>query len=302
MLIELGEIFLTVIAPVFGLVVLGYVAGPRLELKARTLSRYAYYLLVPAFVFNVMSTATADTALTLRMVAFILLVQVGCALLGFAAARLLGHGRQMIGAFVLIAAFANVGNFGLPVIAFRYSEEALLAATVYFLAIVFSGFVIGVTAASWAGGRGLGAVADVARTPALLALAPALLVNWFDVALPLAVTRMVALLAAAMVPTMLVTLGVQLADTRDLLLNRDVVAASAVRLLGAPLLALLLVAPFGLPQMERGVGVIQQGMPAAVLTAIIALEYDLAPDFVTTTVLFSTVASVVTLTLLLALV
>ena len=46
----------------------------------------------------------------------------------------------------------------------------------------------------------------------------------------------------------------------------------------------------------------QAAMPAAVLTSIIALEYDLLPDFVTRTVLFSTLASVVTLTLILAVV
>jgi hypothetical protein len=43
-------------------------------------------------------------------------------------------------------------------------------------------------------------------------------------------------------------------------------------------------------------------MPAAVLASIIALENDLLPEFVTTTVLFSTLASIVTLTLVLALI
>jgi hypothetical protein len=46
--------------------------------------------------------------------------------------------------------------------------------------------------------------------------------------------------------------------------------------------------------------VFQAAMPTAVLASIIALEHNLLPDFVTTAVLFSTVASVVTLTLLLA--
>jgi predicted permease len=43
-------------------------------------------------------------------------------------------------------------------------------------------------------------------------------------------------------------------------------------------------------------------MPAAVLVAIIAAEYDLEPGFVTTAVLFSTVLSLPTLTVLLAIV
>jgi predicted permease len=49
--------------------------------------------------------------------------------------------------------------------------------------------------------------------------------------------------------------------------------------------------------LERNAGVLQAGMPTAVLASIIALEYDLLPDFVTTTVLFTTIASVITLTI-----
>ncbi len=41
-------------------------------------------------------------------------------------------------------------------------------------------------------------------------------------------------------------------------------------------------------------------MPSAVFCSLIALEYDLAPEFVTTTVLFSTLASALTLTAVLA--
>lgn len=301
-MLELLSVFFDVIMPVFLLVGVGYVAGPRLGLEARTLSRYAYFILVPAFVFDVISGAAVEPGLAARMIAYALLVQVGVALLGFTVGRLMGNRGRMVGAFMLLAAFANVGNFGLPLIAFRYGETAVVAATIYFLAILLSGFVIGVTVASWYSGSGVGAVLDVIKTPAIVALVPAVIVNVVDWQVPALVDRSVGLLAAGMVPTMLVTLGVQFARTDVGVFDRNVVAATAVRLLGGPLLAALVVIPFGLTGIERGAGIVQQGMPAAVLTAIIALEYDLLPDFVTTTVLFSTLASVLTLTVLLTLV
>jgi predicted permease len=43
-------------------------------------------------------------------------------------------------------------------------------------------------------------------------------------------------------------------------------------------------------------------MPAAVLVSIIALEYKLCPEFVTTTVLFSTLYSILSLTIILTLI
>ena len=47
---------------------------------------------------------------------------------------------------------------------------------------------------------------------------------------------------------------------------------------------------------------VQAGMPVAVLGSIIAIEHDIVPAFVTTAVLFSTLLSLVTLTILLYLV
>ena len=179
-------------------------------------------------------------------------------------------------------------------------EAALIPATVYFLAIIIVAFVIGVAAANLQKGGSLGAILAVFKTPALLALPPALLVNWLNLTPPLLLTRITGLLGGAMVPTMLVALGVQLAATQALTIDRDVVVASSLRLLGGAALALLIVVPFGLTGLERGAGVLQSAMPTAVLASIIALEYDLLPDFVTTAVLFSTLASVITLTLLMA--
>jgi predicted permease len=299
---QLLTIFLNVLTPVFVLILVGYLAGPILRLESRTLSRFAYFILTPAFVFDVLSTATIQATLAVRMTVYIVVVHLGCALAGFAIARLLGRSAQMAAAYVLIAVFANVGNFGLPIVQFAMGKEALAAATVYFLAILAVSFVVGVAAANWSRGGGLGAAVAVFKTPALIALPPALLFNWLSIPLPLVVSRPVALLAGALIPTMLVALGAQLAAAGIPRPNLDMALASAVRLLVGPALALALAAPFGLAGVERGVGVLQASMPAAVLASIIALENDLLPEFVTTTVLFSTLASIVTLTFVLTLI
>ncbi len=299
---QLFSIFLNVLTPVFILVLIGYVGGPRLKLEARTLSRVAYYILVPAFAFNLISTAKMEAGLAVRMIVFIILVLLGSALTGLLVARLLGRPAQVTAAFVLIAVFGNTGNFGLPIIQFRLGEEGLVPGTVYFLAMLIPSFGLGVAAANWQRGGSLGAMLAAFKTPALLALPPALLFNWLEIPAPLFLARSASLLAGAMVPTMLLTLGVQLAEMGLPRLTRDVVAASAVRLLASPLLAMLLAIPFGLGGLERDAGVIQAAMPAAVFASIIALENDLVPSFVTTTVLYSTLASLLTLTVILALV
>jgi len=292
-------VFLNVVTPVFILVVIGYFVGPRLKIDARSLSRTAYFVFIPAFVFNIISEAKIDSELALQMLSFILVAQIAVALLGFLVGKALRQSREITAAFVLIATFGNVGNFGLPLIVFRLGETARTYATVYFVATVFISFVICVGVASWARSGGVTAVFSVFKTPALIALIPALVFNITDLEVPIFLSRLSGLLGQAMIPVMLITLGVQMGEIPKIKINFNVFAASTVRLIGGPVLALLIVPYFGLEGLERSTGILQAAMPAAVLASIIALEYKLLPEFVTTTVLFSTLYSILTLTVIL---
>lgn len=298
---QLLAIFFNVLAPVFLLVLLGYLVGPTLQLEARTLSRFAYFILTPAFIFNILSQAEIEASLATRMIIYIATVYLLSGLIAFLVARLLRRSADMTAAYVMIAVFGNVGNFGLPIIQFSQGDTALVAATVYFLAVLVVAFVVCVMAANISRGGTLRSVIAVFKTPALIALPPAILFNWMQVDLPPFVTRPMELLAGALIPTMIVVLGVQLADAGIPRPNLDIALASAVRLISGPALAFALAAPLGLTGIERNVGIIQASMPAAILVSIIALENDLVPHFVTATVLFSTLASIVTLTIVLAL-
>jgi len=296
---QLLTIFANILLPVFVLVLIGYFAGPRLDLEARTLSRFAYFIVMPSFIFNIFSAAEIQATLALRMALFIIVVTTGTVVVAWLVARALRCSPQMTAAYVLVAAFGNVGNFGLPIIQFKLGESSLVTASFYFLVLSIYGFMVGVTAATWHQGTGLRALWMAFKTPAVLAVIPAFLVNWFDLPLPLFVNRAVGLLAGALIPIMLVTLGVQLAGMGIPKVTRDVVSSSLVRLIVSPALALLLVVPFALTGLERGTGILQASMPVAVLAALIALEHQLLPDFVTTVTLFSTLASAITLTIVL---
>jgi hypothetical protein len=78
-------------------------------------------------------------------------------------------------------------------------------------------------------------------------------------------------------------------------------AASGVRLVAGPALAFAIIPLLGLTGIEASAGILQASMPAAVLTAIIAMEHDVAPTFVTTVVFSTTLLSLVTLTLVMVL-
>lgn len=302
MFFQIASIFIDSVIPVFTLVLLGRFAGPKLALEARTLSKTAYYILIPCFVFDMVSQMEMAFAAAGQMILYATLTHCLAAAAAFIIARILNCSKEMTAAFVIISTFGNVGNLGLPLIDFSLGEMAREPATIYFITIVLVAFVICVGTAAWTKGTGLSAVLSVFRTPSLIAMVPALLFYTTDSVPPLFLSRITGLLGQAMIPIMLLTLGVQLSEIKKIDFSTKVVVASCIRLVIAPLIAVALTVFFPLSGMEVRAGILQAGMPVAILGSIIAIEYDVVPSFVTTTVLFSTLLSLVTLTILIHLV
>ena len=80
---QLVPIFFNVLTPVFTLIIVGFVAGPRLKLQVDTLTRLAYFVLIPAFVFDVLGQAEFPAGLAARMVIFVQVVFILSALVAF---------------------------------------------------------------------------------------------------------------------------------------------------------------------------------------------------------------------------
>lgn len=298
---ELIALFFNVLAPVFIIVGIGYAITKPLKLNSQTMSRLAYYVFTPAFVFHLLSTARIEAELALRMIGFITFAYAGTMLIAFFTARLLRRSPQMTAAYMMIAVFGNVGNYGLPMSQFAEGREALLPATVYFLANMVFAFVVCVVLANLGRGNAARSALQVAKTPALIAIVPALMSNLLNLQLPPFLDRATELLSSGLVPIMLLALGAQFANAGISRIDADMMIAAGIRLVGGAAMAFALVGLFGLTGIERSVGLLQASMPAAVLVSIIALENDVMPNFVTPTVLFSNLASIVTLPVVLAL-
>lgn len=299
---QILSIFLSVVIPVFAVVALGYLLGPRLKIQYQTLSRTAYYLLLPAFVFDVMSRITIDLSTAGRMVITITLIYVATGIIGASVARLIGGGPEMAVAFLMTGVFGNVGNYGLALSGFRFGEGAMESTTLYMVTVNMVAFTVCVLAAGWVRQGGYSALKSLLRTPGFVVLPIALLFPAMDSVPPLMISRIASLLGGALIPVMLLTLGLQLREAKGLRWDLPVFAASGVRLILGPVLAFTLVPFMGLEGIEASTGILMASMPAAVLTSIIAIEHDLLPDFVISVVCVTTLASLLTLTLVMVLV
>jgi hypothetical protein len=100
---------------------------------------------------------------------------------------------------------------------------------------------------------------------------------------------------------MLVLLGLQLQTAVWSNHSLPMTLAGGMRLLVSPLLAFLLIPLFGLVGPARQALILEAAMPTAVLTTVLATEFNAEPSFVSATVLVTTLLTPLTLTPLLAL-
>jgi malate permease and related proteins len=296
----LVSILLSDILPIFAIAAAGYLLARFARVEIQNVSRVVFYVLMPCLAFRMLVLARVSDPNIGRLVALAVLIMGAMGVVGYIAAKMLGLDGRHLRAFIMVVMFSNGGNYGLPVVQFAFGPEALTYATIFFLAGSVTTYVTGAFFAGNRRGKIAGALDKIWRMPSLYGVALALIVVAFGHPLPEAVMRPVGMLSDAAIPVMILVLGMQLERAVWPARPGIVMLAVGISLLVAPLVALGLVSLLGITGPARQAAVVLSSMPVAVVTTILALEFDLAPEFVTSAVFVSTLASPLTLTLLIA--
>ena len=296
-------VLLNVVLPVFIVAGAAALAHLRLRFEARTLSRAVFYLFGPALVFDSLTSSEAGGAVFGQITAAVLLTVLALWLLGTVAARLLRLEGTTQAAFLVAILLMNAGNFGLSVNFFAFGEAGLSLASLYFTVSA----VISASLGAYLSARGRSTVRQALRraagVPFVYAAALGLVFNLGGVTMPEPLAKAIHLLGQASVPVMLAVLGVRLAETfrsRQQLQHLPALGvATFMRLIVSPALAFLFASLTGLSGLARDVTVLESAMPTAVITTILATEFDSDPPFAALCVLVTTLVSLPTLTILL---
>lgn len=306
MLSQFLQIFIEVCLPVFVIVGLGWLLDRRFGLHLQTLVKLNIYLMVPAFIFVHVLDTSLKGGDALRIVAFAvttIAVMFVCSLLAGRALSLDGGQKQ---ALSLATMFYNCGNFGLPLVTLAFKEKGA-EAQVYMLATMnVATFTVGLFLAQQRGeapGKHWRALMAVLRQPTLYAVAAGVLCRTFDVPVK-GVTwiwQPLGLLSAGLIGFALLTLGVQMSQTKPAPFRAPLWSAIGIRLALGPLLAVVLVKLFGFPSLVAASLILATGAPTAVNTALLAHEFGGDVSFATSAVYYSTLLSLITTTVTLAL-
>ncbi len=288
------EILTAVIGPVVIVVAVGAIVGHRIGLETTTLSKIAYWILGPAFMFDGLASADleGDTVRGLVIVSALSFAASGVA--GAMISKGLGNGIDGVSSDVLSSTYGNVGNAGIAITVFALGDVVRPAAIVVMVVINTLGVILGVALAT-SRTAGIGkAIRTAFTTPLTLGALLAIPVNYFNVALPDWFERPVNLIGSALIPVMLLTLGLQLRAVDLAKPEPGVFASAPAKLLVAPVVAYFAARAFNLSDIDAGVVLIQASMPPAVFTMLVALEHDLAPKRTTSALVTLTGLSLLT--------
>lgn len=294
------SILLADVVPIFAIAGVGYFLERRLSGSVKVLSSVSFNALSPCLVFTQLVNSSMSASDAGRMAAFcVLLISIMGIAGRFAAGplRLAGKTRT---SFLLAVMFSNSGNYAMPVILFAFGREGLSHASIYFVASAVVVYTAGVFIAVHGGHGFRRAISGIVRVPSLYALAAAVLFLVTRTPVPMAIMRPLGMLGDAAIPMMILVLGMQLKRATFPKRPAAVLAAVGLTLLVAPVVGFTLTALLGMTGLARDVAIVVSAMPAAVVTTVLALEFDLDSDFVTSVVFVSTLLSPLPLVLLIA--
>lgn len=283
------------VAPVFAIALVGWWMKTRAILEPAAISRLALYLLSPCLIFS----GIAQTQVPVKELARVAVGVVGLMIALYVLGLLLGTVTRMPpttrAGYLLSTAFMNSGNYGLPLVLFAFGEDGFAIGVLYFVTQSFLTNTVGAYVAS----RGVSSAREAAgkalRVPALYAALLALPFPLLDIQLPDAVVRPVELLGRAAIPLLLLLLGAQLRLRVHAAHGALTAAALLTRLIISPLIALGIARLLDFSALTTAVFVLESGMPTAVLTLVLSMEFDADTEFLAGVVAYSTILSVVSL-------
>lgn len=294
------SLFSSNLLPILLCAAAGFVLTKTIGVEPKTLSRVIFYLFSPCLVFQLLATSELERTAVMQIVGYAVVSTLLVALLTYLLAKIFRLDRKTTVAVLLTTVFVNAGNYGLSLNGFTYGKEALAYASIYFVCSGTMTYTLGVAIASLGKASLKQSLINLFKFPTLYAVFVGILFNAANWQLPISIERAVNTLAGGAIPAMLVVVGIQLGSAKLEGRITTIGLASSIRLLAAPLIAYGMSFLFNLQGPALQAGITQASMPTAVMTIVLATEFDVRPAFVSTVVAVTTILSPLTLTPLIA--
>ena len=295
--------------PFFAIVGLGYVAARTnffSEAATAYLTKFVFYFALPAMIIRFSANLSFAELINIPFIAAYLSASFLIYFLATGVAILRRRNVAEAAVEAQCATIGNVGFLGIPMLALLMGPEAVLWVMLV-LAIdqlVFGSLIVILIVGSRDGRVSFGMLKTVGmgliKNPMIMAMIAGLLCSSSGWALPVPATEFFDILGAAATPGALFAIGASLASKSAERISVAGWLAFCKLILhpGAVAIAALLIFPVA--PYPAAVLIAATALPVAGNIFILATHYNVAPTRVSTSILVSTVASVVTVSLVIA--
>lgn len=295
------HIFVTVIFPVFIVIGIGYVFARTSPVDVRPFSRLTWWVTGPCLAFTALANSTVPDNDFFNILALSVLSTLIMWPVSALAARSLRLDRVTASAFQLSTMFGNVVNYGFSVLLFAFGPSGVERGVVFMMGNTLLLSTVAVFIASRGRSDWRSGLLNVTKTPMLYAALLGFFVNRTGIVIPTPVFEPLRLVGEISLMLQLMILGMQLSQVKLGRQRAAVGVAVGLRLAFSVLIGLGLALLLGIDGLSRQASLVEVATPTAVYATIIATEYDAAPTFAAAVIFVSTIASMGTLTVLMAL-
>ena len=278
------ERLLGIIVPVFAVIALGWVWGRRAKPDMTVVNRLSMNVLSPALIFSALSSKGFDAWDHRLLMLGSIGVVLGSGLLAWPVAKLL---REKARTFVPPMMFNNCGNMGLSLAVLAFGDAGFAPMVALFTISNLTHFTLGVWIVDHHARFG-----NLVRNPMVWSTIAGFAFAILHPPLPEIVAVTIKLVGDALIPMMLLSLGVRLTDVRLRDARLGVIGGIVCPVTGLVMAALL--APLlGLDALQTGLLFLFGCLPPAVLNFMVAEQFKCEPAKVASIVLVGNLLSVV---------
>ena len=271
-----------IILPVFSIIALGWLYAWRVKPDMATVNRISMNVLAPALVFSALASKDFDVAANRMLLAGSVAVVLGSGLLAWPVARLM---REQPRTFVPPMMFNNCGNMGLPLAVLAYGAAGFSPMVALFTISNLLQFTVGMWILDHHARFG-----NLLRNPMVVATVMGFAFAIAHPPLPEWLMVAIRLVGDALIPMMLLSLGVRLYETNFGEWRIGVVGGVICPLTGLAI-AMPLAPLLGLDPMQQGLLILFGSLPPAVLNFMVAEQFQQEPGKVASIVLIGNLLS-----------
>ncbi len=297
------------IFPIAMIIAIGYFLEKKFAFDIKVMSKLNFFVFVPCYMFVHLYSTEFDPNL-LKMVPAELMIFLFMTVLGGLYAKRRGFSKEMGNHFQNAMAFNNMGNVGVPLMTLVFSSEIFLVdGEPVYLTLALSVLLIlmttqNITLNSWGfykgfsatGGSPKEALLRTLKIPILYAVLLVVMVrllNWDLTENPAYVA--VNYIEGGMVPSALLTLGIQVGKSGISFKNKKVFETVFMKMVLSFAAALLVNFVLGFDGVYAQVLTVATMTPIAVNVALVAIEVKSQEEYTSQAVVFSTLITLVLL-------